>query len=249
MLLAIDIGNTNIAFGLFKGKGLIKKMDLPTFGSGTEKKIKANFSKYDIKAMLVCSVVPKAERRLIGILRKIFRIKPLLLGKGIKVPIQNLYKKPGQVGQDRLVSAYAGCMLYKAPLIIIDFGTAVTFDVISKKCAYLGGIIAPGIKLALAALAEKAALLPKIKLKKSASLLGKTTSESMRSGILYGYGAMCDGLVTRLRKRFGWKFNVIATGGNARLISKYSSAIQKIDDDLILKGLNLIFRKNSPSRN
>ncbi len=246
MLLAIDIGNSNITFGLFKRKKLLKKLNLSTSDVGETKrltrKLKKTFSHYSIEKILICSVVPGVERQLAGMLRRLFKRKPLVLGKDIKVPIKNLYKKPRQVGQDRLVNAYAGCRLYKAPLIIIDFGTAVTFDVVSKRGAYLGGIIVPGIELALGALAEKAALLPKIKLKKAPYIIGRSTAESMRSGIFNGYGAMCDGLVTRLRKKFGLKFNVVATGGNARLISKYSSSMKKLDDNLILKGLNLISR-------
>jgi type III pantothenate kinase len=245
MILAIDIGNTNIAFGLFKGKRLLKKMRLPTYSIGTGKsssqKIKT-FLKYDIDAIVICSVVPKAERLLVSILEKLFCIKPLVLGKDFNVPIRNLYKKPKQVGQDRLVNAYAGYTFYKAPLIIIDFGTAITFDVVSETGAYLGGIIAPGIELALNALSEKTALLPKIKPRKVTSILGRTTSGSMLSSITYGFGSMCDGLVAKLRKKTGLKFNVIATGGDARLISRYSASIEKIDENLTLKGINLVYQ-------
>lgn len=241
MLLAIDIGNTNITFGLFKRKKLLKKIALPTSAIDTGKKIKTSFSKYDIEAIVLCSVVPKVERVLVPILKRLFKVKPLILGKDIKVPIRNFYKKPKQVGQDRLVNAYAGAALHKAPLIIIDFGTAVTFDIVSKKGDYLGGIIAPGIELSLNALSEKAALLPKIKLKKIPSILGKSTSESMSSGILYGFALMCDGLVSRLRKRFNLRFNVIATGGNAHLISRFSNSIERFDENLTLKGINLIY--------
>jgi type III pantothenate kinase len=243
MLLAIDIGNTNITFGLFKGRRLLERIALPTGGKGLTQKLKKTFSSYKIENIVICSVAPKAEKALARILKKLFKIKPIILGKDIKVPIKNLYKKPSQVGQDRLVNAYAGRVLYKAPLIIIDFGTAVTFDVVSKNGAYLGGIIVPGVELALNALAEKTALLPRIKLKRAPSVLGKTTSDSIASGIIYGYAAMCDGLASRLRNRFGFKFKVITTGGNARLMSQYSSSIKKIDDNLTLKGINLIFEK------
>ena len=241
MTLTVDIGNTNITFGVFKEKKLLKKLSLPTeMLNGFRGKVRKSFSSYKIRRILVCSVVPKAERPLISVLWKVFKVKPSLLGKDIKIPIKNLYKNPRQVGHDRLVVAYAGCMLYKVPLIMIDFGTAVTFDVISRRKEYLGGIIVPGVKLSLRALQEKAALLPQIKLKKAKTLLGRTTKESMTSGILYGYGAMCDGLVSKLNKKFRCKFNVIATGGNARLISRYTRVIKKLDEDLVLKGINLI---------
>ena len=189
-------------------------------------------------------MAPKVERHLVPILQRLFKVKPLILGKDIKVPIKNLYRKPKQVGQDRLVNAYAAHALHKTPLIIIDFGTAVTFDVVSRQGAYLGGIITPGIELSLNALSEKAALLPKIelrgKLKGVTSVLGRTTSESMASGIFHGFASMCDGLVARLKKKFGLKLNVIATGGGAHLVSRFSASIKRFDDNLTLKGINLI---------
>jgi len=243
MLLAVDIGNTNITFGLFKDERLVKKLRIPTYDKAIVQKIKRAFAKYKVDAILICSVVPKAERKLSAILRKLFKVKPLILGKDADVPIRNLYRKPSQVGQDRLVNAYAGCVLYKAPLVIVDFGTAMTFDVVSKSGAYLGGIIAPGIELSLNALAEKAALLPRITLKKTPAVLGKTTSESMASGIYYGFALMCDGLIKKLQKGSLHRSNVVATGGNARLIAKYSTAIRRIDDDLTLKGVNLAYNQ------
>lgn len=243
MLLAVDIGNTNVTFGLFKGRRLIKRRSVPTRELVDENRDRYLFVCPYLETIVICSVVPRVEQLLVPILQRLFKKKPVVLGKDIKVPIKNLYRKPGQVGQDRLVNAYAGYTLYKAPIIIVDFGTAVTFDVVSKTGAYLGGIIAPGIELSLNALSEKTALLPKIKLKRVSSVLGKTTAHSMASGILYGFASMCDGLVARLNKKLGLKFNVIATGGNAHLISKYSSSIRRLDENLTLKGINLIFQK------
>ncbi len=241
MLLAVDIGNSNIALGLFKGKRLVRKLRIPTRDKAAARKIKRAFAIYKVDATVVCSVVPEAEKRLAVILRRLFKVKPLILGRDLKVPIRNLYKEPGQVGQDRLVNAYAGRALYKTPLIIIDFGTAITFDVVSKNGAYLGGIIAPGIELSLNALAERTALLPKISLRKVPAVLGRTTSESMASGAYYGSTFICDGLVKKLRQSLGLHFNVLATGGNARLIAVHSSAVRKIDEDLTLKGINMAF--------
>ena len=246
MLLALDIGNTNITFGLFRGRRLIKKAQLITSSLGKygrfARKLKNSWAA-PVKAIVVCSVVPKAERTLIKVLKRTFKARVFILGKDIKVPIKNLYKNPKQVGQDRLAAAYAAYALYgnKRPLIVIDFGTAVTLDVVSKKGAYLGGLIAPGMEMSLKALSEKAALLPKVELKKPSFILGKTTKESMASGAFYGYAAMCDGLVSKLEKRFDQKFRVLATGGNAHLISPLSSSIKKVDGDLVLKGINLAF--------
>lgn len=249
MLLAIDIGNTNITFGLFSGRRLVKKGRFATSSINKygyfRRKLKNEWAGPGLKAIVICSVVPKAEKAVVKVLKQVFKVRVLILGKNIKVPIKNLYKNPRQVGQDRLVAAYAAHSLYgnKTPVIVIDFGTAVTFDVVSKKGAYLGGLIAPGMEMSLNALSEKAALLPKVELKKPSFILGKTTKDSMASGVFYGYAAMCDGLVARLEKRFGQKFYVVATGGNARRISPLSSSIDKIDENLVLKGINIAFRK------
>lgn len=245
MLIAVDIGNSNITFGLFRGKRLVKNMRFHTDKVSTKeaiRKIKDAFSKYDIGTIVICSVVPKAECILEEALKKMFDLKPLVLGRDIKVPIKNLYRKPSQVGQDRLVNAYAGRTLYGAPLIVVDFGTAVTFDVVSKEGSYLGGFIAPGIELSMNALAEKTALLPKIKPSSATpSIPGKSTSESMAGGIFYGFASMCDGLINKLNKRFKRRFKVIATGGNAHLVSRFSSAIEGLDRNLTLKGINLAY--------
>lgn len=252
MLLAVDLGNSNITFGLFNAKKLLRKIILPTHSTTNKRKfiqkIKKVYFRFDIDTIIVCSVVPKIEKVLVNILKEAFKVKPLVLGKSLKVPIRNLYKKPEQVGQDRLINAYAGYLFYKTPLIIIDFGTAVTFDVISKKGAYLGGIIAPGMEMSLNTLSEKAALLPKIKLKRPSTILGNSTSDSMTSGVFYGYAAMCDGLVGRLEKKFGYRFNVIITGGNAHLIKPLSNSIKKLDEDLILKGINLLYRSSRKNK-
>jgi len=251
MLLAIDIGNTNIAFGVFRGKGLIGKLNLPTVlllkGRGFGRRLKRDISSYNIQSIVIGSVVPAAQKPLMRVLRRMYKVRPLVLGKDIKVPIKNLYKRPGQVGQDRLINAYAAAAFYGAPLIIVDFGTAVTLDIISKNGAYLGGIIAPGIRLAIDALSEKTALLPKIRLDKRPPLIGKTTSMSIASGILHGYAAMCDGLIAGIRKKRGVPFKVVATGGNARLVAGCSSAIRIIEENLTLKGINLIFRRMKKS--
>ena len=144
------------------------------------------------------------------------------------------------MGQDRLVNAFAAKAIYGSPCVIIDFGTAITFDIVSKRGQYLGGLILPGIEISLASLYEKTALLPKVKLKDAPYIIGKDTKNSMRGGILFGFGAMCDGLVSRYRKILGKSTKVIATGGNASLMKKYAKSIQIVDEDLILKGLNLI---------
>ncbi|MDP3789448.1 MAG: type III pantothenate kinase [Candidatus Omnitrophota bacterium] len=249
MILAIDIGNTNITFGLFRGSRLVNRAQVLTSAVDKYGSFVRNLkqtSNDSVKAIVICSVVPKAEKALIRALRHSFDVRVFVLGKDIKVPIKNLYKNPKEVGQDRLVAAYAASSLYgnSRPIVVIDFGTAVTFDIVSKKGAYLGGLIFPGMEMSLEALSKKAALLPKVSLKRPSFIIGKTTKDSMASGAFYGYAAMCDGLVSRFEKRFNRKFFVLATGGNAYLISPLSSSIKKVDNDLVLRGINLAFKKS-----
>jgi len=240
MLLAIDIGNTNINFGLFNGKRLAKKFVIPTALYGF-KELKVRLGAFKARDMVICSVVPKVT----AVLKKdLFRLSgrlPYIIGKDLIVPLKNLYHNPKQVGQDRLVNAYAAVTLYKAPLIVVDFGTALTFDVISKHKEYLGGMILPGLAISLDILAQRTALLPKIKLDKPKEFIGRDTKNSMLSGIVYGFAALTDDLVKRIKDKIGRQARLIATGGNILLIAPYCNSIDKIDKDLTLKGLSLIF--------
>ena len=242
MLLIIDIGNTNINFGIFRGNKIIKRFFIPT-KSYRAKSIKNKLVRLNIEDIIICSVVPKVTRTLEKDLRKILGKRSYIIGKDIKVPIKNLYRNPKQVGQDRLVNAYAGVRLYGAPLIAVDFGTALTFDVVSKDKEYLGGMILPGLEISLDALSQRTALLPKIKLERPKEFIGQDTRSSMLSGIVYGFAALTDDLVLRIRNKIGSEARVIGTGGNINLISRYCRRIDKIDIDLTLKGLNLLARQ------
>jgi type III pantothenate kinase len=237
MLLAIDIGNTTIAFGVFQGKKLKSSWKISTHSVLSNKTIKLP---KDIKTTIISSVVPKATPVLKKALTKKYKIRPLVLGENVKAPIKNLYRKPGQVGQDRLVDAVAAKELYGYPAIVIDFGTAITFDVISRKGEYLGGLIFPGIETSLNALSQKAALLPKIKVAPPKGIIGRDTVDSMRSGVFYGTGALCDGVIAKLKAKYG-PMKVIATGGHAALMAKYSAAIDRINPNLTLFGLKIIY--------
>ncbi|MFH1641221.1 MAG: type III pantothenate kinase, partial [Candidatus Omnitrophota bacterium] len=241
MLLAIDIGNTNINFGIFNGPKLVKKFFISTKDYSV-RRLKGKLGNYPIGESIIASVVPCACRILEKDLKALFKRQPYVLGKNITVPILNLYRKPGKVGQDRLANAYAGVMLYGTPLVLVDFGTAITIDVISRKKEYLGGLIIPGFELSLAALAEHTALLPRIKLDNPKELIGRDTENSILSGIVYGFTALVDNLVVRIKYIIGKNAKVIATGGDSGLILRYSKRIDKIDKDLTLKGLNIIFR-------
>jgi type III pantothenate kinase len=239
VLLAIDIGNTNINFGIFSGTKIIKRFSIPTKAYRL-KSIKNKLAHFNIDNIIICSVVPEVTKVLEKDLKK---MRTFIIGKDIRVPIKNLYRKPKQVGYDRLVNAYAGVRLYGAPLIMIDFGTAITFDAVSRKKEYLGGMILPGFEISLDALFQRTALLPKIKLEKPKEFIGKDTQSSMLSGIVYGFAALTDDLAVRIKKKIGKSAKVIGTGGNIGLIGKYCKRIDKIDKDLTLKGLNLIYNR------
>lgn len=256
MLLAIDIGNTGIAMGFFRGEKLFKKFWLSTDLSHSKmyRQISKGFKvsgidPESIEIALVSSVVPSASKVIKNILKQRFKIKPIFLGKEIKAPISNLYRRPAQVGQDRLANAYACLKLYGAPAIIVDFGTATTFDYLNKEGAYLGGLITLGVEISLDALARKAALLPKIELKRPRELIGRDTVESMRSGVLYGLASMCDGLIEKIRKKYSSRTIVVATGGLATFFAYYCRHIDFVDKDLTLKGLNLVFRSTEKKEN
>lgn len=243
MLLAIDVGNTTVTAGIFKGMRLIYTGKILTRKPASHKYYLAEFKKILknklIDGIIISSVVPDTTKALKAVFVNDFKIRPMVLGANLRVPIKNLYKNPKQVGQDRLVNAYAGYKKFGGGLIIVDFGTAVTFDVVSRKGEYVGGIIVPGIETSLRTLSQNAALLPRIKIKKVNALIGKDTKTSMLSGVLHGYGALCDGLVSRIRKETGQDYKVILTGGHARLISKFCR-FDKIEPNLTLNGLKML---------
>jgi type III pantothenate kinase len=239
MLLAIDIGNTNISFGIFKGRVIIKRFDIPT-KHYSRKILSRQLACARIGDTVICSVVPKATLILGKDLVKLLGRRPYIIGKDINVPIKNLYRQPRQVGSDRLVNAYTGVILYGSPLIVVDFGTAVTFDVISRNKSYLGGMILPGLQISLDALFQRAALLPKIRLNKPKEFIGKDTKSSMTSGLIYGFACLTDNMAKRIKKKIGKGAKVIGTGGNIDLIARFCAQFDKIDRDLTLKGLNFI---------
>ena len=243
MLLAIDIGNTHISLGVFKNGRLIKRYTIQTKEKNYAPGLKKILSQNKISAAILCSVVPKAEKILTEDLKKLTGRKPYNIGKDIKVPIKNLYRRPRQVGQDRLVNAYAGIKLYGAPLVVVDFGTAITFDVISKDKEYLGGIILPGLEISLEGLYRRTALLPKIKLAKPKEFIGRDTKDSILSGIIYGFSAATDGLIRELKKKIGANALSIGTGGNINLMRKFCKRLDKIDEALTLKGLDALYEK------
>ncbi|MBI5145072.1 MAG: type III pantothenate kinase [Candidatus Omnitrophica bacterium] len=242
MLLAVDIGNTNINLGLFAAETLVKRYTIPTQARSYFPYLEKILAQHKIEAAVICSVVPQATQALAKGLKKVVALRIYNIGKDIEVPLKNLYCRPKQVGQDRLVNAYAGVTLYGSPLIVVDFGTAVTFDIISRKKAYLGGMILPGLNISLDALYQRTALLPKIKLTRPREFIGRDTQNSMLSGIVYGFSSLTDALVVKIKKKIGKEALVIGTGGNIRLMARYAQRLDKIDPDLTLKGLHLIYK-------
>ncbi len=241
MLLAIDIGNTNISLAVISKDGSIKKRyHTPTHKLSLMPILKKLQKRID--RIFIVSVVPKTLREVKSSLKKKFKnTRIFVVGKDVKVPLKSLYNKR-EIGEDRLATAFAAKSLYGLPILIIDFGTAVTFDVVSKKGVYLGGLILPGIKMSLESLSERTAMLPKTHLKKTRFFIGKDTTSSIRSGMIYGYSAICEGLVALFRKKIGKNIKVVATGGDAPLISRYTPSMKRIDLDLSLKGLYFLNR-------
>ena len=201
-----------------------------------------NLNRYlkDIDSVIITSVVPQALKKVENAIKDITGKKSAVVGRDLDSGVKNLYNNPGQVGPDRLVNARAAYELYGGECIIVDFGTAITIDIVNQRMQYIGGVIAPGPGISLWALSEKTALLPMITIKKPKGILGKETKESMRAGIIYGFSSLCDGIVCKLKKRYCRNAKVIVTGGFSKLIGPYCETADRIDPDLTLKGLRLI---------
>lgn len=241
MLLAIDIGNTNISAAIFSAtKKIVKRFDIPSNAYSRARFKRKLESHFKVSDTIICSVVPKLTKILQRDLKILIGKRPYIIGKEIKVPMGSLYQQT-QLGQDRLLNAYSACAFYPLPLIIIDSGTAITFDVVSESKVYLGGLIIPGMGLSLKCLKENTALLPLIKLRSPHRLIARDTKNSILSGVVYGVAALCKGLTMRISKDIGKNVFVLGTGGNISLIQKYAGVKIKIDRDLILKGINLLY--------
>ncbi|MFH1837741.1 MAG: type III pantothenate kinase [Candidatus Omnitrophota bacterium] len=244
MRLLIDIGNSNTSIALVQGKKIIKRYFIATSRSrlepGTFKRLLGK-DHQEISSVIIVSVVPKFFTVIRNTIKTILPgTKIRTIGKDIKVPMKIKYKKPDQVGQDRLVTAFSAYTKKKRAVLVLDFGTAVTFDLVNDKGDYEGGLIFPGIRLALKALSENAALLPRTEFTYIKGIVGKDTKESIKIGMLLGYAAMCDGIIDRFKNKYGKDLEIIATGGDANLVAKRSSRIntKNIHPDLIFEGLN-----------
>ena len=255
MLLAIDAGNTNVVFALVEGREIRTRWRIATDARRTADEYAVwlnqlleleGYSKADVTAAIIGTVVPRATHNLQVLASKYFGAEPLIAGEGKAVwPIALDVDEPQNVGADRALNVIAAHEKYDGDLIVIDFGTATTFDVVDYSGAYKGGIIAPGINLSLDALVNAAAKLPRIAIEvpQDHSVIGRTTDSQMLSGIYWGYVAMMEGLVARLKAEIGRPVSIIATGGLAVLFDKQTDLFDAVEPDLTIQGLSLLHEK------
>ncbi len=259
MLLVIDVGNTNTVLGLYDGDQLIHDWRIRTeidhtideygmliFNLYQSSRIKTEKLRA-VSAIIISCVVPPMLNILEPLCVKYFNVKPLIVGPGIKTGMPIFYDNPKEVGADRIVNAVAAYDKYRQAAIIIDFGTATTFDYISPKGEYMGGCIAPGIMISSEALFERAARLPRVELSKPKSVVTKDTVSAIQAGIIFGYAGLIDGIVERMKAEIKTKPLVIATGGLASLVTSETKCIDKVEDMLTLEGLRIIYNLNSKS--
>ena len=258
MLLAIDVGNTNIVLGVFDSGRLTKSWRLATFRERTADEMgilvrqlfeSNRLDASRLKGIILSSVVPPLTRTMEDMARHYFDREALTVDPATNSGMPVLYKPPSDVGADRVVNAVAAYELYgranRTPLIVVDFGTATTFDAISAAGEYVGGVICPGIGISADALFQRAARLPRVDVRKPPSIVGQTTVTSMQAGLFFGYVSMVDGIVNRMRAELpsGDKAGCIATGGMADILAGETSSIQRVEPDLTLLGLKLIWER------
>ena len=253
MLLAIDIGNTNLVIGCIRDDEILFKARIATDRLRTSDQygveIKNMLEAYgvqikDIEDCIISSVVPPVFNSVKTGVMKIIGKQPMVVGPGLKTGLNIHVDVPSQVGSDRIVIAVAALAEYKAPLILMDLGTATTMEVVEPNNVYMGGVIFPGVKVSLEALTSRAAQLPAISLDRPRQVIGKNTVDCMRSGMMFGTAAMIDGLIDRMEEELGHSSTLIATGGMAQFVTPLCRHKIILEKDLLLKGLNIIYKKN-----
>lgn len=255
MLLAIDIGNTNITIGLFNGQEIEGTFRMTTKIPRTSDEYGTFFYSIlhsrgihpeSVTAGIMASVVPDVNHHIINGLIKYFNINPIVVGPGIKTGIKIAIPNPKEMGADRIVDAVAGYELYGGPVLVIDFGTATTHDLVSEDATLIGGVTSPGIRIAAHALWQDAAKLPKIEIQKPAYILGKDTISSMQAGLVYGHIGQTEYIIRKVQEEAGLsEMTVVATGGLGKIIFDETDSIHYYDPNLTLKGLHILYEKNA----
>ncbi|WP_029324104.1 type III pantothenate kinase [Butyrivibrio sp. AE3004] len=258
MLLAVDVGNTNIAFGVLKGKKIVASFRMMSqtehtsdeYGNNLIAMLRNNgISRDEIDGIIISSVVPKVMHALVNSMVKYLGKQPYIVGPGIKTGIKLLIKNPNEVGPDLVTGAVAGQELYGGPAIIIDFGTATTYVLINEQGDFLAGVVSPGIRISAKALWQDTAKLPEIEIKKPDSILGQETISSMQAGLVYGQIGQTKYIINEMKRESGLKdIKVIATGGLGRLISEECDEIDVYDPNLLIHGLRIIYEKNKKTK-
>jgi len=253
MLLVVDIGNTNITFGVFEAENLVSAFRIRTILEKTSDEYfvlvdallrRKGIEPGQIDALALASVVPPLSPVFVEFSQDCLGVEPLVVGAGIKTGIAVRYEDPKEVGADRIVDAAAVKALYRTPACIVDFGTATTFDALSREGEYLGGAIAPGIQIAAQALFSKTSKLPKVELTAPPKVVGRNTAHSIQSGLVYGYASLVEGMVDRIKQEIGQDALILGTGGLAQLMNQHTKIFEVVDPWLTLKGLRILHDMN-----
>jgi type III pantothenate kinase len=257
MLLAIDVGNTNIVLGVFEGDRLVESWRLSTLRERTSDEIGIWVAQLfqhraldprQIDGIVMGSVVPPLTGTFMKMAQRYFDMTPLNVDSSVDTGMPILYRNPAEVGADRILNGVAAYRLYgrdrRAPMIVVDFGTATTFDAISARGEYLGGVITPGLQISADALFQRAARLPRVDVRKPCEVIGTTTVGAIESGLYYGYAGLVSGVVRRMRRELGEDAVCIATGGLAAVIAPEVDLIEQVDPDLTLHGLRMVWERN-----